>query len=104
MLVFLGVFNWRLLWFYLSQFELTQGLGRISYWFILSLWLFFVIRKKISSERTLKIAFILTVATSFFHLFALSFFVDFLSHLTLIGWLIGIGQSLLELGYYEKNL
>lgn len=71
------------------------------YWLILLGWIYKTKEKKLSSDITLRVAFILSVIAVIFHFLGLRSIGETIMRIGFIGWIIGFAQAIIE--YREKN-
>ena len=68
----------------------------LTYWMVLIGWLFFVCEKKLKSNQSFKVGFVLFVISSFLVICGLRFIPEVVMKISFIGWLMGIVQASIE--------
>lgn len=85
-------------WLYMTESFLT--LSSVIYWLTALVWVILLILYKLKSTFSMFVAFILLIISAVLSVFGLSSFGETIMRLSLIGWLLGIVQALLE---YRKE-
>lgn len=73
----------------------------ILYWWLLLGWVYYVFVNKGNNPKTLFTAFILFIVGVILKVFNLNNMAEVAMRISLIGWLVGIGQTLVE--YKKEN-
>ena len=76
-------------------------LSRYFYWLLRVFWIYSNFRFKLDSEKTMKIALILFVMGAVLTTIGLEKIAETLFRISFTGWIIGIGQALIE--YRKEN-
>lgn len=97
------ILKWRVIWFQLSQLDLTLGLETTFYWLLLIFWVSYIFMKKKSAFQTLRTAFLLTILIVPFHLVGFEPLSHFIARTAFVFWLIGLVQNLVELRQSESQ-
>jgi len=67
------------------------------YWILFLLWILLIISLKTKSTSTLFLAFTLFILAAVFTIFRLEGVGEILMRMSLMGWIIGLGQSIFEI-------
>lgn len=74
----------------------SYSISSYIYWLILVGWIYKIKEKRLSSDITLRVAFIISVIAVISHFLGLRFVSETIMRIGFIGWIIGLVQAIIE--------
>ena len=101
--IYIFIFCAVLFYEFIFKSRFSPPTSFVIYWMIFIGWVAIVLNFRLVGRKSLKFAFYLFLISASTYVFGLESFSESIMRISLLGWIIGITQTLLESKFNEKS-